>query len=179
MLSWLKRKAQNLLKKPKQKQSPTRSPNSDLSARRQQTRKNTKAKYEHKKAQVQKQYALRQNDKEVVAKYVTKRSEKAAFAEALGEKRKKTTRLAIPRTILINGVTFSKYANYESDREGAEEAANDMTELGYRTKIVRHLRGDEPVFVVYRYKKGRTSNEIAAQKRKTTAKRTIRSKRKA
>lgn len=136
-----------------------------------QKTKNIQQQVEDNKAK-HKQNKIYHSDMEVATKYITKRSEKAAFANDMGLKTKAPKRLVIPKTILVNGFNFIKYTSYESNLDLATEAAEDMKELGYKTKIITYYRGSDPVYTVYRYKQGITGTDrkIPKIKPKTTAK---------
>ncbi len=162
----------------KQKQVAAEARRKQLKSEAQAREKRVRAKVEAKRKAVEAKHKMLQDDMEVAKKYIVKRSEKALFAEDMGQ-RKAKGRTAIPKTISLNGVTYSKYTSYEHDLSSAQEASEDMKEMGYRTCVKQFKRGSEPVYVLYRYKKGRTSS-VSAKIRKNpakTAKRKIKKRR--
>jgi hypothetical protein len=117
------------------------------------------------------QRKLYKNDLEVADKYITRRSEKKAFEADMGIKTKMPKkRTVIPKSIEISGITLIKYTSYESDINSANEAAEDLKELGYKTKIMTYYRGSDPIYVLYRYKRGMQDAGKTPAKVKTAAK---------
>lgn len=156
----------------RQKQSAIEARCKQLKSEAQAREKRVRAKAESKRKAVEAKRRLLQDDMEVAKKYIVKRSEKALFAEDMGQ-RKAKGRTAIPKTISLNGVSYSKYTSYEHDLDSAQEAATDMQEMGYKTHIKKFQRGSEPVYVLYRYKKGRTSSVSTRKNLGRTAKRKV------
>lgn len=60
------------------------------------------------------------------------------------------TAVNVPAYIDARGEILKKYANYEGDRDAAEEAARDMNEMGYKTLIKKYKQGNYEIHVVYR-----------------------------
>lgn len=124
-------------------------------------------------------------DAELVGKYIITKGRKTAreFANDMGVSTKAmakefnegapkvTKRTTIPKEITFNGVSYTRYCNYDGNPDPAREAANDMQEMGYLTKIVKFQRKSYPVYVLYRYKKGTRSSGAPAKRKTTTARR--------
>lgn len=126
-------------------------------------------------------------DAEIVGKYIIpkgrgKTKEFAAdmgistheLGKILGEDNKYAPkRVVIPKTILSNGLKYVKYASYDGDLSSAQEAANDLRELGYKTKIEKFQKKSYSTYVLYRYKNTRSFKEPAKQPIKRVNKRRI------
>jgi hypothetical protein len=114
------------------------------------------------------------DDAKIVGKYIIRKGGKAtrefaadmkiprkALTQGLSDRiethGRKPKRQIIPKSIEIGGTNFTKYCGYDGDLDSAKEAAEDMNEMGYKTRIMKFQRGSIPVYVLYRYKKGKRS----------------------
>lgn len=128
----------------------------------------------------------RREDAEIIGKYIIPKGRKVTkeFAKDMGistrtmakgldnnSNTRPPKRVTIPKEISVNGTKFTKYCKYDGDINSAREAAGDMQEMGYYTRILKFQLHSYPTYVLYRYKKGRASSP---SRKPTTKKRTIR-----
>ena len=173
MFSWVKRifkpKQKSSSQKPRIDSTPKRKASATKAIRPAHKREQKPVKCTQINRVPEKERAQFEADMEIANKYIQKKTHKKAkeFAEDMGIKPKRTPRVKILESVEAHGIIYKKYANYETSLSSAKEASEDLEQLGYRTRIVRYMRGSAPAYVLYRYKKGMSRSRAKAPKKAT------------